>query len=61
MARHPHQEFIRFLNKINRETRTLFPLDDVLGCLHATIPKLSRSALHCYLDSLLEAQQPTSI
>src|SRR3954451_82004 len=26
--------------------RTLLPLDDVLGCLRATIPKLSRSALH---------------
>ena len=26
--------------------RTLLPLDDVLGCLRGTIPKLSRSALH---------------
>src|SRR5918993_4941026 len=26
--------------------RTLPPLDDVLGCLRETIPKLSRSALH---------------
>jgi transposase InsO family protein len=26
--------------------RTLLPLDDVLGCLRDTIPKLSRSALH---------------
>src|SRR3954453_7485220 len=26
--------------------RTLLPLDDVLGCLRKTIPKLSRSALH---------------
>jgi transposase InsO family protein len=26
--------------------RTLLPLDDVLGCLRETIPKLSRSALH---------------
>src|SRR5215210_3862276 len=26
--------------------RTLLPLDDVLGCLRASIPKLSRSALH---------------
>jgi transposase InsO family protein len=26
--------------------RTLLPLDDVLGCLRATIPTLSRSALH---------------
>src|SRR3954469_16382972 len=26
--------------------RTLLPLDDMLGCLRETIPKLSRSALH---------------
>jgi hypothetical protein len=26
--------------------RTLLPLDDVLGCLRDTIPKLTRSALH---------------
>src|SRR3954467_13307081 len=26
--------------------RTLLPLDDVLGCLRETIPRLSRSALH---------------
>jgi transposase-like protein len=26
--------------------RTLLPLDDVLGCLHDAIPKLTRSALH---------------
>jgi transposase InsO family protein len=26
--------------------RTLLPLDDILGCLRETIPKLSRSALH---------------
>src|SRR5829696_5980376 len=26
--------------------RTLLPLDDALGCLRASIPKLSRSALH---------------
>ncbi len=26
--------------------RTLLPLDDVLGCLHRAIPKLTRSALH---------------
>src|ERR1700712_397137 len=26
--------------------RTLLPLDDVLGCLRDTIPRLSRSALH---------------
>ena len=26
--------------------RTLLPLDEVLGCLRGTIPKLSRSALH---------------
>jgi transposase len=26
--------------------RTLLPLDDVVGCLRETIPKLSRSALH---------------
>jgi len=26
--------------------RTLLPLDDVLGCLRETIPKLARSALH---------------
>jgi transposase InsO family protein len=26
--------------------RTLLPLDDVLGCLRETIPKLTRSALH---------------
>src|SRR4051794_29358987 len=26
--------------------RTLLPLDDVLGCLRATIPKLLSSALH---------------
>ena len=26
--------------------RTLLPLDDVLGCLRESIPKLSRSALH---------------
>ena len=26
--------------------RTLLPLDDVLGCLCDTIPKLTRSSLH---------------
>ena len=26
--------------------RTLLPLDDVLGCLRDTIPRLTRSALH---------------
>jgi hypothetical protein len=26
--------------------RTLLPLDDVLGCLRDSIPKLTRSALH---------------
>src|SRR5215203_2499892 len=26
--------------------RTLLPLDDVMGCLRESIPKLSRSALH---------------
>ena len=26
--------------------RTLLPLDDVLGCLRESIPKLTRSALH---------------
>ncbi len=26
--------------------RTLLPLDDVLGCLRDTIPKLTRSSLH---------------
>jgi len=26
--------------------KTLLPLDDVLGCLTDTVPKLSRSALH---------------
>jgi transposase InsO family protein len=30
--------------------RTLLPLDDVLGCLRETIPKLSRSALHRCLE-----------
>jgi transposase len=32
--------------------RTLLPLDDVLGCLRESIPKLSRSALHrCLTNS----------
>ena len=26
--------------------RTLLPLDDVMGCLRQSIPKLSRSSLH---------------
>jgi transposase-like protein len=30
--------------------RTLLPLDDVLGCLRESIPKLSRSALHRCLE-----------
>jgi transposase-like protein len=30
--------------------KTLLPLDDMLGCLKGTIPKLSRSALHHYLQ-----------
>ena len=30
--------------------RTLLPLDDVLGCLRDSIPKLSRSALHRCLE-----------
>ena len=30
--------------------RTLLPLDDVLGCLRETIPKLTRSALHRCLE-----------
>ncbi len=30
--------------------RTLLPLDDVLGCLRETIPKLSRSPLHRCLE-----------
>jgi transposase InsO family protein len=31
---------------VESRRRTLLPLDDVLGCLRETIPKLSRSALH---------------
>ena len=30
--------------------RTLLPLDDVLGCLKDTIPKLTRSSLHRCLE-----------
>ena len=30
--------------------RTLLPLDDVLGCLRESIPKLTRSSLHRCLD-----------
>src|SRR5215218_8520275 len=30
--------------------RTLLPLDDVLGCLRESIPRLTRSALHRCLD-----------
>ena len=30
--------------------RTLLPLDDVLGCLRGTIPKLTRSSLHQCLE-----------
>lgn len=30
--------------------RTLLPLDDVLGCLRDTIPKLTRSSLHRCLE-----------
>jgi len=30
--------------------RTLLPFDDVFGCLRETIRKLSRSALHRYLE-----------
>jgi len=30
--------------------RTLLPLDDVLGCLRASIPKLTRSSLHRCLE-----------
>ena len=30
--------------------RTLLPLDDVLGCLRGSIPKLTRSSLHRCLE-----------
>lgn len=30
--------------------RTLLPLDDVLGCLRESIPKLTRSSLHRCLE-----------
>lgn len=30
--------------------RTLLPLDDVMGCLHDSIPKLTRSSLHRCLE-----------
>jgi hypothetical protein len=31
---------------VESRRRTLLPLDDVLGCLKESIPKLTRSALH---------------
>jgi hypothetical protein len=40
--------------------RTLLPLDDVLGCLRETIPKLSRSALHRCLQRHGIARLPSS-
>ena len=36
----PRREVIEF------RRRTLLPLDDVLGCLRDSIPKLTRSSLH---------------
>src|SRR4029077_2952064 len=39
---------------------TLLPLDDVLGCLRETIPKLSRSALHRCLQRHGIARLPSS-
>src|SRR5437588_3187669 len=40
--------------------RTLLPLDDVLGCLHESIPTLSRSALHRCLQRHGISQLPKS-
>jgi len=31
---------------VESRRRTLLPLDDVLGCLRESVPKLTRSALH---------------
>ena len=39
--------------------RTLLPLDDVLGCLRETIPRLTRSALHRCLQRHGISRLPT--
>lgn len=41
--------------------RTLLPLDDVLGCLRDTIPKLTRSALHRCLNAFRRSAYPPSL
>jgi hypothetical protein len=40
--------------------RTLLPLDDVLGCLRETIPRLTRSALHRCLQRHGISRLPTA-
>ncbi len=40
----PRREVIEF------RRQTLLPLDDVLGCLRDSIPKLTRSSLHSCLE-----------
>jgi hypothetical protein len=40
--------------------RTLLPLDDVLGCLRDTIPRLSRSALHRCLQQQSISRLPAA-
>ena len=47
--RRPHSTVLSEADEaiiIEFRRRTLLPLDDVLGCLRESIPKLSRSALH---------------
>lgn len=40
--------------------RTLLPLDDVMGCLRGSIPKLTRSSLHRCLERHGVSRLPTS-
>ena len=51
--RDPHSTVLTAVEEamiVEFRRRTLLPLDDILGCLRDTIPKLTRSSLHRCLD-----------
>jgi hypothetical protein len=51
--RSPHSTVLTLAEEamvVEFRRRTLLPLDDVLGCLRDSIPKLTRSSLHRCLE-----------
>ena len=46
---------------VESRRRTLLPLDDVLGCLRGSIPKLTRSSLHPCLERHGISHLPVSL